>query len=107
MSALFHPYLCGRKAAEWLINMTQIIMFVEENVAGTGENAEVIVAVHTDFALSHGHQIRLKNAIANLRQEIQDDEWDTDFAVGEAMKEVFGDTGYEWEIIIPDLYVEF
>ena len=23
MSARFHPYLCGRNAAEWLINMTQ------------------------------------------------------------------------------------
>ncbi len=25
MSALFHPYLCGRKAAEWLINMDNYI----------------------------------------------------------------------------------
>ena len=24
MSALFHPYLCGRKAAEWLINMQRL-----------------------------------------------------------------------------------
>lgn len=25
MSALFHPYLCGRNAAEWLITMTEKI----------------------------------------------------------------------------------
>ena len=28
MSALFHPYLCGRIAAEWLINMRKIFLTI-------------------------------------------------------------------------------
>ena len=30
MSARFHPYLCGRNAAEWLIDMTMLEAFVKE-----------------------------------------------------------------------------
>lgn len=87
--------------------MNQIIHFTETNVDGCGTDAEVIVIVHTDFALTHGQQCRLKEAINKLRQTIPADEWETDYVVGEAMKAVFGNTGYEWEIVVPDLYVEF
>lgn len=32
MSALFHPYLCGRKAAEWLITMKNFLSSLKNKV---------------------------------------------------------------------------
>ena len=32
MSAFFHPYLCGRKAAEWLIGMINLERLTEQNI---------------------------------------------------------------------------
>ena len=31
MSARFHPYLCGRNAAEWLIYMKEKILIIEDD----------------------------------------------------------------------------
>ena len=31
MSARFHPYLCGRNAAEWLIDMKEKILIIEDD----------------------------------------------------------------------------
>ena len=36
MSAYFHSYLCGRKAAEWLINMQQYMDAIVKPNAGPG-----------------------------------------------------------------------
>ena len=41
MSALFHLYLCGRKAAEWLINMentNEILKHIADSIRQTGND---------------------------------------------------------------------
>ena len=50
MSAPFHPYLCGRNAAEWLINMKILVIEDEKLLADSiktlleGKGFEVEVA---------------------------------------------------------------
>ena len=46
MSALFHPYLCGRNAAEWLIkmkqNLTEIVFILDRSGSMAGLEKDTI-----------------------------------------------------------------
>ena len=86
--------------------LNQIIRFVERDIDGCGTNAEVIVLLKTDMVLTRGHKERLEKAIEDIRNEWEDDEWDTDSVVEEAFIRVFG-ADVEVETIIPDIEVEF
>lgn len=86
--------------------LNQIIKFVETDVDGCGTNAEVMILVKTDMMLTRGHEERLEKIIEEIRNEWEDDEWDTDSVVEEAVKRVFGED-VEWEVILPDIEVEF
>lgn len=86
--------------------LNQIIRFVERDIDGCGTDAEVMVLLKTDMVLTRGHKERLEKAIEDIRNEWEDDEWDTDSVVEEAFTRVFG-TDVEVETIIPDIEVEF
>lgn len=86
--------------------LNQIIKFVETDVDGCGTSAEVMILVKTDMILTRGHRERLEKAIEEIRNEWEDDEWDTDSVVEEAFKRVFGEDA-EWEVILPNIEVEF
>ena len=56
MSALFHPYLCGRIAAEWLINMKVVIVggvaggaTAAARIRRLDEQAEIVVFERSGF----------------------------------------------------------
>ena len=86
--------------------LNQIIKFVETDVDGCGTNAEVMILVKTDMLLTRGHKERLEKAIEDIRNEWEDDEWDTDSVVKEAFTRVFGND-VEYEVILPDIEIEF
>lgn len=86
--------------------LNQIIRFVERDIDGCGTDAEVMVLLKTDMLLTRGHKERLEKAIEDIRNEWEDDEWDTDSVVEEAFTRVFG-TDVEVETLIPDIEVEF
>lgn len=86
--------------------LNQIIRFVERDIDGCGTDAEVMVLLKTDMVLTRGHKERLEKAIEDIRNEWENDEWDTDSVVEEAFTRVFG-TDVEVETIIPDIEVEF
>lgn len=84
----------------------QIIKFVETDVDGCGINAEVVILVKTDIILTRGYRERLLKVIEKIRSEWEDDDCDTDSVVEEAFKRVFGED-LEWEVVLPDIEVEF
>ena len=86
--------------------LNQIIKFVETDVDGCGTNAEVIILVKTDMLFTRGHKERLEKAIEDIKNEWEDDEWDTDSVVEEAFTRVFGND-VEYEVILPDIEIEF
>ena len=86
--------------------LNQIVRFVERDIDGCGTDAEVMVLLKADMVLTRGHKERLEKSIEDIRNEWEDDEWDTDSVVEEAFTRVFG-TDVEVETIIPDIEVEF
>lgn len=86
--------------------LNQIIKFVETDVDGCGTNEEVIILVKTDMLFTRGHKERLEKAIEDIKNEWEDDEWDTDSVVEEAFTRVFGND-VEYEVILPDIEIEF
>jgi hypothetical protein len=86
--------------------LNQIISFVERDVDGCGTDVEVMALLKTDTLLTNGHRKKLENVIEEIRNEWEDDEWDTDSIVEEALARVFG-TDVEWKAVIPDIEVEF
>ena len=86
--------------------LNQIISFVERDVDGCRTDVEVMVLLRANFPLTNGHKTRLEEVIEEIRNEWEDDEWDTDSVVEEALARVFG-TDVEWETVIPDIDVEF
>ena len=79
MSALFHPYLCGRKAAEWLINMKiRLILATSDK-----EYAERFAAGVSD---SHGTmEISVCTNLEKLGELVQEEYYDICLADPEAL----------------------
>lgn len=86
--------------------LNQIIRFIERDVDGCGSDAEVVVLLKTDLPLTNGHRTRLEHEIESIKREWEDDGWDTDSVVEEAITRAFGEDA-EWGIVLPDLEVEF
>lgn len=88
--------------------MNQIIKFIEKDVDGLGTDAEVMLLLDTDLPLTNGHRYRLEKAIADIKKEWDEDEWDTDSVsvVDEALTRVFGED-IKAEVVLPDIEVEF
>ena len=86
--------------------LNQIIRFIERNVDGCGSDAEVVVLLKTDRPLTSGHKTSLEHEIESIKREWEDDDWDTDSVVEEAIARVFGED-VVWGIVLPDLEVEF
>jgi len=55
LSALFHPYLCGRNAAEWLITMTDISIKIGEKIKDARKAAHIS---QTELATRLGKTLR-------------------------------------------------
>jgi len=67
LSALFHPYLCGRIAAEWLITMKRIFLIVLDSCGiGAMPDAEQFgdVGVNTLGACAASPRLHIPNLIA-------------------------------------------
>ena len=86
--------------------LSQIIRFVERDVDGCGSDAEVVALLKTDLPLTVGHRTRVEQEIEAIKRELNGDGWDTDSVVEEAIARVFGENT-EWEVVLPDLEVEF
>ena len=80
-----------------------IIRFVETNVNGCGEDAEVLIIVDDSLCITKEHKEQLVQTILNLKQKL--DEYDTDSIITEACKIVFGDV--ELEVVLPEFEIEF
>lgn len=85
--------------------MTRYIKFVEENVDGCGTDAEVVIAIESDLCLTPAYVTALTNAISDIKKEWDEDDWDTDAVVEEAMTRVFGDVDYT--VVYPDICIVF
>ena len=84
----------------------QIIKFVEEDVDGCGENAEVVVLLNIEHPLTDTDKKKLEDAIQEMQEAWDPDDWDTDSVVEEALKKVFG-VDVEYEVVLPDIEVTF
>lgn len=85
--------------------MRGIIRFREENIDGCGTDVELMVRV-TNMEVTNDHYDKLRNAIADIREEWEPEDQDTDSIVEEALDRVFGkDAAIEY--IVPEYNVIF
>ena len=67
MSALFHPYLCGRKAAEWLINMKKVVSLLLTLVLMVGLLSTAVFAEEgADYDVIRFEQVKSKKSDKGL-----------------------------------------
>ena len=85
---------------------TKVIRFVEKNVDGCGSDAEIIILIDTYVPLRHYHKEALEMALSELKKELEDELWDTDSLVEEALTRVFGENA-KTKVLLTDLEIMF
>jgi hypothetical protein len=79
---------------------------LNKDVDGCGTDAEVVVRLDVKSPLTDTDKKKLEDAIQEMQETWDPDDWDTDSVVEAALKKVFG-VDVEYEVVLPDIEVTF